>query len=87
MMVMMVVMMMVVPVAPDDDGSVVMVMMVVMSLCELHSGLRRGNRRALIDYLQRRRRIRDRLQQVGVRIGLQDVRRIGRWARRGLGRA
>ncbi|MBV9457391.1 MAG: hypothetical protein JO141_07765 [Bradyrhizobium sp.] len=84
MMMMMVVVVVMVPVAPDDDGPVVMVMMVVMGLGELHSGLCRGNWRAFINHFQRRRRIRDRLQQVGIGIGLQDVRRFACRGRRGL---
>jgi hypothetical protein len=79
---MVVVVMMMVPVA-----GVVVVMMVVMGLCELHSGLRRGNRRTVINHFQRRGRIRDRLQQVGIGIGLQDARRLGCRGRRGLGSA
>ena len=86
-MVMMMMVVMVVPVAPDDDGPVVMVMMVVMGLGELHSGFCRGNWRAFINHFQRRRCIRDRLQQVGIGIGLQDVRRFGCRGRRGLGSA
>jgi hypothetical protein len=68
MMVMMMVVMM--PVAPVVMVVVMMVMVVVMGLCELHSGLRRGSWRALIDHLQRCSRIRDRLQQFGIGIGL-----------------
>jgi hypothetical protein len=44
---MVMVMMVVVPVAPV----VMVVMMMVMGLCELHSGLGRGSRRALVDHL------------------------------------
>lgn len=68
-MVMMVVVMMV-PVAPHDDRAVMVVMMMVMHLSELHSGLGRGNWRTFINHLQRRCCIRDRLQQVGIGIGL-----------------
>ena len=78
MMVMMVVVM--VPVAPVV---MVVVMMVVMHLRELHPGLCRGRRRTLVNHFQCCRCIRDRLQQVGVGIGLQDVRRLAGWARRG----
>ena len=80
-------MMMMVPVAPDDDGPVVMVMMVVMGLCELHASFRRCGRRAFIDHLQHRCGVGNGLQQLGVGIGLQDVRRLGRRGRRSLGGA
>jgi hypothetical protein len=83
-MVMMVVVM-VMPVPPDDDGPVVMMMVVMVSLRQLHSGLRRCGRRPFIDHLQGRRRIRDWLQQVGVGIGLQNIRLLGCRDRRGLG--
>jgi len=79
----MVMMVVVVPVALV----VMVVVMMVMGLCELHFGLGRGSRRALVDHLQSRCRILDRLQQIAIGIGLQDVRRLARWGRRGLGRA
>jgi hypothetical protein len=56
---MVVVVMMVVPMAPVV--TVMVKMVVVMGLCELHSGVRRCSRLALIDHLQRRRCIGDRL--------------------------
>jgi hypothetical protein len=64
----MVVVVMMVPVAPE-----VMVMMVVMHLRELHSGFGRSCGRALVDHFQRRCRVRNGLQQVGIGIGLQYV--------------
>ena len=82
--VMMVVMVMV-PVAPEV--MVVMMVMVVVHLRELNPGLRRGHRRALINDFQRCCCVRDRLQQVGIGTGLQDFRRLGCRAGRGLGRA
>jgi hypothetical protein len=66
---------------------VMVVVVMMMGLCELYCGLRRGRRRAFVNYFQRRCCIRDRLQQLGIGIGLQDVRRLGGRGRRGLGRA
>jgi hypothetical protein len=63
----MVVVMMMVPVAP---AVVVVVVVVVMGLRELHSGLCRSCRRAFIDHLQRRHRVRDRLQQFSIGTGV-----------------
>lgn len=76
-MMMMVVM---VPVAPDHDdrpaGISVVMVMVVMGLRQLNIGFGRSGRRAFIDDPQLRGGVRDRLQQVGVGIGLQHVHRL-----------
>jgi|HubBroStandDraft_4_1064222.scaffolds.fasta_scaffold1260880_1 hypothetical protein len=72
-MVVMVVMVVMMPVGhPDDDArpiSVVMVMVVVV-LREPDVSVPRRRRLLLVERLQQRARIRDRLQQVGIGIGL-----------------
>jgi hypothetical protein len=86
-MMVMVVMMMVMPVRADHDartavGVVVMVMMVVRRELDLSIPGRRGL--LFVDGQQQGAGIRDWLQQIGVGIGLQCIRR--RWSRRGLRR-
>jgi hypothetical protein len=76
-----------------DDGTtaeiavmvMMMVVMVMVELRHLHVVFGRFRRRLLIQCLQHLRRIRDRLEQVGIGIGLHDIGRAGR--RRSLSRA
>jgi hypothetical protein len=82
--VVMVVVMVVMPMGhPDDDArpiSVMMMMMVVMVILrELDISVPRRRRPLFVERLQQRARIRDRLQQVGIGIGLQRVGRGWRW--------
>jgi len=74
---MVVVVMMMVPVAPDHDNRspspmamMVMMMVVMGELRYLHIRLRVLGRRAFIDHAQRGRGVWNRLQQVGIGIGL-----------------
>ncbi len=76
----MVVMMMMVPVRHDHDARgptpvMVVVMMVVMVLRELHPRLVADGTLLLIHRLQDLAGIGDRLEEVGVGIGVQNIRR------------
>ena len=74
MVMMMVVVMVMMPMAPNHDDratppmAVVMVVMVAVHLSQLHIPFCGFRRRLFIQRLQRFRRIRDRLEQVGVGI-------------------
>jgi hypothetical protein len=76
MMVMMVVVMMVVPVAPLM-AVVVVVMVMVVRLRHLHVGPCRLSRALAVDHLQQGSGVRNGLEQIGIGIGLQDIRRPG----------
>jgi hypothetical protein len=72
---MVVVMVMMVPHHAADDPAhpMVVMMVVVVHLCELHIVSRRGIGAGLIDRQQQRSRVGNRLQQVGERIGPENV--------------
>ena len=87
---MVVVVVMMVPVAPDHDHGptrMCVVMVVVMvGLGELNGALG-TRRRSFIHCLECRGSVRNRLQQIGIGIGLQHVGRRGGGSRRRLYRA